>query len=373
MTPTTTPTTTTTAAPLPSTTATPAATRALALELSARYLQPLLDLATPFATELPPLLASWDVSLTDLRDETNWVSLRFCEALTDWLAARLGADVLATETTRAAYSPKALGYLYPLLRAFGSPGAGYVRLPQFVGVLNKVSLVQVSAVARGRAEIEYRPASPALRERSPLICRLRKEQLAAGPTLWSLPAATIEELECQTRGDARCLYRLHWAERAGIRGTLAGAVGSLGAALAVVHWAPLVTVHGAPLSLGHWPTALVAGVLGALAGRVLDDRRQQRELTRFTEEQNRALTEAAQAMERRFVELEAAKRDVESKVETRTAELRLTTLKLAESLSRLEQLSQVKDEFLANVSHELRTPLTLIFGSARRLTGARRQ
>jgi signal transduction histidine kinase len=332
--------------------ATAAPKRALALELSARYLSPLLDLATPFIAELPALLAAWDVSLADLRDETNWVSLRFCEALTEWLAARLGADRLATETTRAAYSPKALGYLYPLLRAFGSPRAGYVRLPQFVGVLNKVSQVRVLAVTRGQAQIEYRPATPALRERSPLICRLRKEQLAAGPTLWSLPAATIEELECQTRGDERCLYRLHWAERAGLRGMLIGGLGSLGLALAAASW----HWHG------HWPTALLFGAIGTLAGRIFDDRRQQRELTRFTEEQNRALTDAAQAMERRFVELELAKRDVDQKVETRTAELRLTTQQLAESLSRLEQLSRVKDEFLANVSHELRTPLTLILG-----------
>jgi signal transduction histidine kinase len=67
-------------------------------------------------------------------------------------------------------------------------------------------------------------------------------------------------------------------------------------------------------------------------------------------------------MERRFLELEQAKRDVDQKVEARTAELRLAGGKLAESLARLEQLSRVKDEFLANVSHELRTPLTLILG-----------
>jgi signal transduction histidine kinase len=206
--------------------------------------------------------------------------------------------------------------------------------------------VRVLETGRGRADVEYRPAAPELREHSPLVCRLRKEQLAAGPTLWSLPAATIEELECQTRGDDRCVYRLHWAERAGLRGTLLGVAAGLALALP---WL-------------HWPTALLVVAIGALGGRVFDNRRQQRELTRFTEEQNRALTDAAQAMERRFIELEQAKRDVDQKVETRTAELRLTTHQLAESLSRLEQLSRVKDEFLANVSHELRTPLTLILG-----------
>jgi signal transduction histidine kinase len=324
----------------------PPGERALALELSCRYLMPLLDLATPWSAELPSLLSAWQVTLPELRDETNWVSLRFCEALTDWLAARLGPDELAAQVTRAAYSPRALGFLYPLLRAFGSPRAGYLRLPQFVSVLNKVSHVAVRALGRGGAEIEYRPATPSLRERSPLVCRLRKEQLAAGPTLWGLPPATVEELECQATGAARCHYRLRWAERAGWLGTLVGTVVAATVAL------PLLPPSLAALSI----------LAGALAGRVVDEQRQRRELARFTEEQNRALTAAAQAMERRFVDLEQAKRDVDQKVETRTAELTLTTQKLAESLAQLEQLSKVKDEFLANVSHELRTPLTLILG-----------
>ena len=323
-----------------------AAERALALELSCRYLQPLLDLAAPFDAELPSLLAAWDVTLPQLRDETNWVSLRFCEALTEWLAARVGGDELAVRVAEAAYSPRALGFIYPLLRAFASPRLGYAKLPQFVGVLNKVSRVAVLSIAGGGAELEYRPVSEALRERSPLICRLRREQLAAAPTLWGLPHATVEELECQTRGGERCLYRLTWAERAGWLGTLAGAVGA-----ALLAWLVL------PPPLLPWACAC-----GALLGRVVDGQRQQRELRRFNAEQNRALTDAARAMERRFAELEQAKREVDRQVEARTAELQLTSSQLAETVTQLEQLSKVKDEFLANVSHELRTPLTLILG-----------
>src|SRR5439155_2917031 len=50
---------------------------ALAHELSCRFLQPILDLCEP--ESLLPLCAQWGVRLEQLRDQTNWVSLRFCE------------------------------------------------------------------------------------------------------------------------------------------------------------------------------------------------------------------------------------------------------------------------------------------------------
>jgi signal transduction histidine kinase len=53
--------------------------------------------------------------------------------------------------------------------------------------------------------------------------------------------------------------------------------------------------------------------------------------------------------------LQAANRNLELRVEERTAELR-------EALQRLNELSQMKANFVANVSHELRTPLTHVKG-----------
>lgn len=53
--------------------------------------------------------------------------------------------------------------------------------------------------------------------------------------------------------------------------------------------------------------------------------------------------------------LEAANRNLERRVQERTAELQ-------EALERLSELSQMKANFIANVSHELRTPLTHIIG-----------
>lgn len=53
--------------------------------------------------------------------------------------------------------------------------------------------------------------------------------------------------------------------------------------------------------------------------------------------------------------LEDANRNLEKRVELRTAELQ-------EALGRLAELNQVKSNFISNVSHELRTPLTHVKG-----------
>ena len=162
---------------------------ALAHELSCRYVIPLLDLADAEgrAASVDELLARWSVTRGELRDESNWVSLRFCEDLVDRLAGEIGAERLVDSITRAVYSPRALGVMYPVLRAFGSPRVGYGALAQLVPRMNKVSAVSVTSVQRGSAEIAYRPAHPDQQERSPLVCLLRKAQIAAGPTLWKLP------------------------------------------------------------------------------------------------------------------------------------------------------------------------------------------
>ena len=319
---------------------------ALAHELNCRYLQPLLDLGEAQASqELKTFIQGWAVTLPQLRDETNWVSLRFCEALTDWLGAKVGRQKLIDAVIEAFLSPKSLGFMYPLLRALGSPQAAYARIDALVGGLNKVSVVKVLEVTRGRAQVEYRPTSPEYRERSKLICELRQAQLAAGPRLWALPPAVIVEHECQADGGERCLYELRWAQRTG---WLLGALGLLAGAASGFFFG--------------WYVGAAMAIAGLSLGRLVDERRQSKELLTFNAEQNRGLLEASQANERRFVELQQAKAAVDQQVAERTAELRTASDQLRTSLEQLEQLGKVKDEFLANVSHELRTPLTLILG-----------
>jgi predicted ATPase/signal transduction histidine kinase/DNA-binding response OmpR family regulator/tRNA A-37 threonylcarbamoyl transferase component Bud32 len=66
-----------------------------------------------------------------------------------------------------------------------------------------------------------------------------------------------------------------------------------------------------------------------------------------------------------YTQLEAYSKNLEQKVEQRTAELAHATLEAQEARAAAEAANASKSDFLANVSHELRTPLTSILGFAK--------
>jgi hypothetical protein len=183
-------------------------------ELSCRFLVPLLGLASRQipADDVARFLSSWRTDAKALSDESGWVTRRFCEVLVEWLAERVGVDAIIEVTLRESYAPQTMGILYPFIRALGSPAVGYARLPSIVRLVNRASDVDVRMHGRNRATITYRPKTEGTRERSPLICKVRRAQLAAGPTVWNLPPAVIQEAECQAHGGDRCVYQLTWVE-----------------------------------------------------------------------------------------------------------------------------------------------------------------
>jgi len=188
---------------------------AIAFELSCRYIDTLLNIAMAECDrgEFARFLSDWQVDLEYLRNQANWVSQRFCEALTGWVVERVGLALVEERTTQAAVSEKALGFLVPLLRAFGSPRMTYAYTPRVAALLSKVSKIKVHEIKRGFGILEWRQPNHRVNEASPYLCHLRRAYLSAIPTLWRLPPAIINETECQQRGGDRCLYHIHWVER----------------------------------------------------------------------------------------------------------------------------------------------------------------
>ncbi|MFM8322340.1 MAG: PAS domain S-box protein, partial [Chloroflexota bacterium] len=67
------------------------------------------------------------------------------------------------------------------------------------------------------------------------------------------------------------------------------------------------------------------------------------------------------------IELQSLNRDLERRVEQRSAEVRKSRDELFAANIALEKANKLKDEFLASMSHELRTPLTGVLGLAEAL------
>jgi hypothetical protein len=222
---------------------------AIAFELSCRYIDTLLNIAMEECDrgEFAGFLSEWQVDLEYLRNQANWVSQRFCEALTGWVVERVGLALVEERTTQAAVSEKALGFLVPLLRAFGSPRMTYAYTPRVAALLSKVSKIKVHEIKRGFGILEWHQPNHRVNEASPYLCHLRRAYLSAIPTLWRLPPAIVNETECQQRGADRCLYHIHWVER--------------------ISWWPLPTGAACGALLGLLtPYGFLANAVGAAIG-----------------------------------------------------------------------------------------------------------
>lgn len=311
------------------------------------------------------LLASHGVKPEEFGDNSAWFSLRLAEAMIEHCEQHGQDPDFHAHVVRAMLSPRHMGPVYPLMRAFGTPGFTYAQMVAFAPRVNKVGSCEVLASSPGRIRLAYRAIPGATAERCGAMCRSRLTQFRELPqALFGLPAASVEHPECMQKGGSACIYDVRWREpkrRLGARLGL-GLAGAAGVGLALLLGAsPSAAIAIVALSMGiGWALPSLAETRDQLASRTLD-----------VEDHRAALTESTKSNEKRFEELVRAKSAIEEEVAARTHELQQTSERLSDTLKQVQDLDRAKTDFFNNVSHELRSPLTLILAPLEDLVAGR--
>ncbi|MCK6501920.1 adenylate/guanylate cyclase domain-containing protein [Myxococcota bacterium] len=168
---------------------------------------------------------------------------------------------------RRALTRDAMGAGHSVVRAIGSPGAFYARLPDLARRVNRLLELSHEVVGPGHVRIHARPS-----ELAPEGWRLPGHTcwnlfgiLEAVPTVWGLPRAQVERRSCEHAqgGAGGCTYEVRFVARSRLPMLLLG-LGAAGA-LAVGLWLPGTTAHLAGLCLA----LAVLAVAGWLRVRAL--------------------------------------------------------------------------------------------------------
>ncbi|MGH9016810.1 MAG: diguanylate cyclase domain-containing protein [Acidimicrobiales bacterium] len=94
-----------------------------------------------------------------------------------------------------------------LLRSLGSPGELVRAYPAVSAKQSTITVAEVVDVGDDRGLISVVSATY---PRDPLFCGYTVGALSQFPVMFGMEPAVVEERECQTRGDGRCLFDMRW-------------------------------------------------------------------------------------------------------------------------------------------------------------------
>jgi diguanylate cyclase (GGDEF)-like protein len=152
--------------------------------------------------------ASETTPLADLEDPGNWSSYEATRRRFAAAAEVLGDPEVGGHAGRELFDHYAGAEVIDLLRSLGSPGEALRVIADTATKQSTVVTMRCVEVADTSALVSAVTHSSITRDR--LFCDYTGGALGAMARIFGMAAADVVELECQTRGDARCLYRVGW-------------------------------------------------------------------------------------------------------------------------------------------------------------------
>jgi diguanylate cyclase (GGDEF)-like protein len=143
-----------------------------------------------------------------LEKAENWISSDEASALLEAGAVETGEPAFARRVGASTLRQHAGTQVATLLRSLGSLEEVLKVIAQTTPKLSTVTQIDAFDVRPGRAVIRAVALDGFTRRLS--HCEWTAGLLSGTPILFGLPLASIEETECQARGDARCSYTVCW-------------------------------------------------------------------------------------------------------------------------------------------------------------------
>jgi PAS domain S-box-containing protein len=172
---------------------------------------------------LGSLLDGLELDQHYLMDTNNWVSHAFLQVLYDRMIDILGDKDAVYNMTLASERFQSLGLLDRIVRLIGTPKLIYGQAPKLNKLLKLNGDVFIHEMGKSWVLLEDRYHNSTQKTR--YDCDYTRGVLAGIPTMFGMPVAHVEEIECQVRPDVYgdrawpdhptyggrgCLYRVHW-------------------------------------------------------------------------------------------------------------------------------------------------------------------
>lgn len=192
-------------------------------EISCRITRTLLMYVREMNGTLDGLLEGLELNEDYLMDTNNWVSHAFLQVLYRRMIDILGDKNAVFKMTLAIKQFKSLGLLDWIARLLGNPRLLYTQAAKYNRLLKANGDVFIHEAGDSWVLLEDRYHDSAQKTR--LDCDYTRGILAGIPTLFDMPLAHVEEIECQVRqevygervwpdkpvyGAKGCLYRIRW-------------------------------------------------------------------------------------------------------------------------------------------------------------------